>query len=56
MVTLQTGQPLATNPEYVVVTGGDYQASDLVEVERVGFPDQRVAFQAQFIATGENVP
>jgi hypothetical protein len=52
MVHLDTDQPVLTQPEYAVVTGGDYAETDLVDVYRVGQPEQVVAYYAQFIYDG----
>lgn len=52
MITLTTGQVLATDPDWAVATGGDYAADALVECYRVSDSEQRVAFYAQFIADG----
>lgn len=53
MIDLETGQIVLLDPEWVVIAGGSYAASDLVECVRLADPSQRVAFYALFIATGE---
>lgn len=53
MIDLVTDQPVAGAPEFRVVAGGAFAPDALVECYRVAAPDQRVAYQAQFVATGE---
>lgn len=54
MVTLTKDQPMLTLPEYLVLVGGNYNDTDLVDVYRVDQPEQIVAYLALFIATGVN--
>lgn len=53
MITLETNQPLATDPDWAVVEGGTFNETELVECYRISAPEQRVAWYALFISTGE---
>lgn len=53
MITLETAQPCLTEPDWLVVVGGDYAPDALVECVRNSDAGQRCAFYALFIATGE---
>lgn len=53
MVTLETSQSCLTEPDWLVIVGGDYAPDALVECFREVDPSQRCAFYALFIATGE---
>ena len=53
MTTLATDQPLLTDPEWLVVAGGDFNDDDLVECYRSSGPEQKVAYYALFILSGE---
>jgi hypothetical protein len=53
MIALQADQEMFTDPGFRVVTGGDYDETDQVEVYRVDHPEQRVAFYAIYVATGQ---
>jgi len=52
MITLAQDQPMFTDNEWCVLAGGDYADTDLVPVYRVRFPEQIVAYHAQYVATG----
>ncbi len=52
MITFEKNQPMATDPDWVVVTGGNYEPTDLVPVYRLSDPEQVVAWYAQFILDG----
>lgn len=53
MISLTSNQPMFTESEWLVSTGGDYQPDDLVEVYRASDPEQTIAYYAQFISNGE---
>ena len=53
MITLETAQAALTEPDWLVITGGDYAPDALVECVRNIDPNQQCAFYALFIATGE---
>ena len=52
-VTLEAGQPLNTDPDWIVIEGGDYAPNALVDCRRASDPSQVVAYYALFILTGE---
>lgn len=53
MITLETAQPCLTEPDWLVVAGGEFPQDALVECMRLGDLNQRCAFYALFVATGE---
>mgnify|MGYP001235086351 CR=1 FL=1 len=53
MITLEKDQPCLIEPDWLVVTGGDYAPDALVELYRAGDPTQTCALYALTIATGE---
>lgn len=53
MIELETDQEMFTDPGYRVLAGGEFAPDEQVEVYRVGQPEQKVAFYARYIATGE---
>jgi hypothetical protein len=53
MITLETAQSCAAEPEWLVIAGGSYAPDALVECVRDTDPTQRVAFYALTISTGE---
>ena len=53
MIELETDQGMFTDPGYRVVIGGGFAPDEQVEVDMVSHPEQRVAFYALYVATGE---
>lgn len=53
MVTLTTDQHLATDSDWLVVTGGNFNDDTLVECYRSSDPEQVVAYYAVFTLSGE---
>ncbi len=53
MIELQTDQEMFTDPGYRVVQGGTFAGDEQVEVYRADQPEQRVAFYAIYVATGQ---
>lgn len=53
MITLSTDQVLFSEPDWRVVSGGDFPADALVECYRLDCPTQLVAYYASYISTGE---
>lgn len=55
MLTLEKDAALSVAPGWFVLTGGEFEPSDLVECYRNSDPSQVVAYQAQYIVSGEFV-
>lgn len=53
MITLGTGQVLLTDESWAVLSGGEFPPDSLVECYRLNDPEQKTAYYAQFILTGE---
>jgi hypothetical protein len=53
MIELSTDEPMFTDLNWLVTEGGSFQPDQLVEVYNKINPDQKVAWYASYIKSGE---
>lgn len=55
MITLETGQPVPEHPELEVLSGGDYDESELVPCCLIGETHPYAQFEAKYIYYGPSI-